>query len=101
MHQGPDGAERPSRSDSAAVPGIGQAELRKVAAILRHLSNLAAWTALRQNCGFSADETATALSWATEVLIHSLLDKESRGRPDERDGERSRGESGVHIDAGR
>jgi AcrR family transcriptional regulator len=63
---------------AAAVPRIGQAELRQVAAIFRHLSNSGAWTALQQRYGLSADETAAALSWATGVLIDSLLDKESK-----------------------
>jgi AcrR family transcriptional regulator len=62
-----------------AVPGIEQADLRQATAILRHMSNVAAWTALRQYYGLSAEETAAALSWATEVVIRDLAERAAKG----------------------
>lgn len=66
----------------AEAPGMEEAEVRKVAAVLRHLTNSLAWRAMRVTYELDGDETADALSWALEVLIQSVKDrppKEERG----------------------
>lgn len=66
---------------AAAVPGIGQAEARQAAAILRHLCSAATWTALRQRFGLSGEETAEALSWGMAVLIRDLAKRATKEEP--------------------
>lgn len=63
----------------AGVPGIDERELRLATAVLRHLSNLAAWAAMRSRYGLSADETADALAWALEVLVDHLKQRTTEG----------------------
>lgn len=63
---------------AAAVPELSEAEQRKASAILRHIGGVAGWMAMRQRFGLSAEETAEALGWATEVLIRDLKQRASK-----------------------
>lgn len=78
----PEGTQRRDRHVQGlvegALPTMTEAETRKVAAVLRHLSNSAAWRAMRKTYGLGADETGEALSWALSVLIDSLVAPKKR-----------------------
>lgn len=63
---------------AAEVPGKEEAEVRKVAAVMRHLTNSSAWRAMRVTYGLSGDETADALSWALDVLIQNLKERSQK-----------------------
>jgi len=73
--------EQMQRMVAEVAPRVQPAKVRQVSAVLRHLSNSAAWRTMRVSFGLSGEEAAEALSWALGVLIREIKE---RGMEEER-----------------
>jgi AcrR family transcriptional regulator len=58
------------------------AEQRRAEAVFGYLSNLLAWLTMRDENGFSGEESGAAVSWAIQVLIDDLCQRNQTAAAD-------------------
>ena len=64
--------ENQNRALRAVIGNLPDAEQRQAAAVFGYLSNMLAWLTMRDENGFTGDESGAAIAWVMDVLIEDL-----------------------------